>query len=123
MARPWVWNGNTLKTPSEYNWTYSDLSSEETGRSLDGTATKDVVTVKRSLDVTWWSMKDSGSDMTTVQFLSWIKADVFGTLNFPDPAYSANISKTMYTGDVTCTMYQMKNDVAEYKCTVSFIEQ
>ena len=123
MARPWIWNGQTLKTPSEYVWTFSDLSSEETGRALTGTAYKDIVAQKRSFDVTWWSLYDSGSDMTTVQFLAWVKPLAFGTLSYPDPSSVANISKTFYTGDVTCTQYGIKNDIAEYKCSVSFIEQ
>lgn len=123
MARPWVWNGNTIKTPSEYDWTRPDLSSEETGRSLDGTAYKDLVAVKRTLQVTWWSLKDSGEAFTTVNMLAMIKAGIFGTLSYPDPSSATNITKTFYTGDVKCTMYQMKNDVAEYRMSVSFIEQ
>jgi len=123
MSRPWVWEGHTLKTPSEYEWSYYDLSSEETGRSLDGTAFKDIISNKRTLNVTWWSLLDSGTGMTTVQFMDWVKPLVFGTLTYVDPASATNITKTFYTGDVSCTMYQMKNDIAEYRCTVSFIEQ
>lgn len=123
MARPWTWNGYTLKTPSEYSWSFSDLSSEETGRSLTGTAYKDIISQKRSLDVTWWSLFDSGSGMTTVLFMSWVKSQVFGTLSFPSPDSAANTTGTFYTGDVNCTQYGIKNDIAEYKCSVSFIEQ
>jgi len=123
MARAWTWNGATIKTPSEYSWLYADLSTEETGRSLDGTAYKDVVAVKRTLNCTWWSMRDSGDTYTTVNWLAAIKAGVFGTLVYPDPSSATNITKTFYTGDVECTQYQVKNDIAEYKCTVSFIEQ
>lgn len=123
MARPWIWNGHTLKTPSEYTWTFSDLSSEETGRALDGKAYKDIVAQKRSFDVTWWSLFDSGSEMTTKQLIAWVKPETFGTLSFPDPTEPTNTSGIFYTGDVTCTMYQIKNDVAEYRCSISFIEQ
>lgn len=123
MARPWVWNGHTLKTPSEYSWALADLSSEETGRALDGKAFKDIVAQKRSFDVTWWSVYDSGDGMTTVQFLEWVKGGVWGTLSYPDPSSTTNISKTFYTGDVSCTMYQMRGDVAEYRVTVKFVEQ
>lgn len=123
MARPWIWNGHVLKTPSEYPWLFSDLSSEETGRALDGKAYKDIVAQKRSFELVWWSVKDQGDEMTTVQFMSWVKSGVWGTLSFPDPTSATNISKIFYTGDVSCTMYQMKNDVAEYKLSVSFVQQ
>ena len=123
MARPWIWNGHTLKTPSEYSWKFSDLSSEETGRTLDGTAFKDIVSQKRSFDVVWWSVPDQGAGMTTVQFMSWVKSGVWGTLSYPDPSSATNISKIFYTGDVSCTMYQVKGNTAEYKLSVSFIEQ
>ena len=123
MARPWIWNGHVLKTPSEYSTNFADLSSEETGRSLDGTAFKDIVAQKESFDVTWWSLKDSGDDMTTVQLFQWIKSGVWGSLTFPSPTSATNITKTFYTGDVSCTMYQMRGDVAEYRVTVKFAEQ
>lgn len=124
MARLWTWNGNTIKTPSEYDWGWQDLSSEETGRSLDGKAFKDVVAVKRTLNVTWWHLTDSGDTFTTVNMLSIIKANIFGTLSYPDPASATNLSKIFYTGDVKCTQYRVRSDnVAEYKMSVTFIEQ
>jgi len=123
MARPWTWNGTTIKTPSEYDWLYADMSTEETGRSLDATAYKDLVAVKRSMRCTWWMMRDSGDTYTTVNWLSTIKAGIFGTLSYPDPSSATNITKTCYTGDVECNMYQVKDDIAYYKCSVSFIEQ
>jgi len=123
MARDWKWNGTTIKTPSEYSWSFADLSSEETGRSLDGTAYKDIVSQKRTLTCTWWSMHDSGDTYNTTTFLATVKSAVFGVLTFPDPLRDTNTTGTFYTGDVTCTMYQIKNDIAEYKITMTFIEQ
>lgn len=124
VSRPWTWNGTTIKTPSEYEWGYQDLSSEETGRSLDGTAYKDLVAVKRSLNVTWWHLPDAGETFTTVNMLSTIKSSVFGTLSYPDPSSATNIAKTFYTGDVKCTQYDVSpSGIAKYRMSVSFIEQ
>lgn len=122
MARTWSFNGHPLKTPSEVTWKEYDLSTEETGRSLDGTAYKDIVARKREVSVVWWSLRDTG-DFTTGDLLGIIRTGIFGTLNFPDPESSINVSRTVYVGDRECSMYQVKNDIAEYKFSCTFIEQ
>jgi hypothetical protein len=122
MARTWSFNGNPLKTPSEVTWKEYDLSTEETGRSLDGTAYKDIVSRKREVTVVWWSLRDTG-DFTTGDLLGIIRTGIFGTLNYPDPESSTNVSRTVYVGDRECSMYQVKNDIAEYKFSCTFIEQ
>lgn len=46
-------DGVAIPTPSEYNFSVEDLSTEETGRTLDGTMHKDVVAVKDYYKCTW----------------------------------------------------------------------
>jgi len=123
MSRTWNFNGFELKTPSEYEFKEYDLSSEVTGRSLNGTAYKDIIARKREIDVTWWSLRDSGDDFTTVQLLGILRLGAFGTLVYPDPESGTNVSRRMYVGDRECAMYQVKNDVAEYKFSCTFIEE
>lgn len=123
MARYFYFNGQMLKFPSEYVWREYDLSSEETGRALDGRAHKDIVARKRELVCTWWSLRDSGDTFTSVMLLDIVKQGVFGTLTCPDPLSATDVAHTMYVGDREATMYGVKNNVSEYKITITFIEQ
>ena len=43
----------TIPTPTTYKWGEEDLSSEETGRTLDGVMHKDVIAVKEYYECTW----------------------------------------------------------------------
>lgn len=51
--RPFKIDGVAIPTPSTYKVGIEDLSSEETGRTLDGLMHKDVVAVKDYYDCTW----------------------------------------------------------------------
>lgn len=51
--KPFKIDGVTIPTPSEYDFGIEDLSSEETGRTLDGAMHKDVVDVKDYYTCTW----------------------------------------------------------------------
>lgn len=46
-------DGVAIPTPSSYDFSIEDLSSEETGRTLDGEMHKDVVAVKDVYTCTW----------------------------------------------------------------------
>ena len=51
--KPFKIDGVTVPTPTEYDFGFEDLSSEETGRTLDGVMHKDVVAVKDYYTCTW----------------------------------------------------------------------
>ena len=50
---PFKINGTIIPTPSEYTFDIEDLSSEKSGRTLDGVMHKDVVAVKDIYTRTW----------------------------------------------------------------------
>lgn len=52
-ARPFKVDGVAIPTPSSYKFGIEDLSSEETGRTLDGIMHKDVVDDKDYYDCEW----------------------------------------------------------------------
>ena len=62
--RPFKIDGVAIPTPSEYQAGIEDLSSEETGRTLDGIMHKDVVDSKDYYDCKWVSL--SWEDMATL---------------------------------------------------------
>lgn len=51
--RPFKIDNVTIPTPTEYGFSAEDLSSEQTGRTLDGVMHKDVVAVKDTYTCTW----------------------------------------------------------------------
>lgn len=62
--RPFKVDGVVIPTPSEYKYSIEDLSSEETGRTLDGIMHKDVVATKDVYNCTW--KKLSWADTATL---------------------------------------------------------
>lgn len=56
QIRPFLIDGVAIPTPSTYTFDVEDLSSEKTGRTLDGKMHKDVVAVKDSYTCTWKSL-------------------------------------------------------------------
>lgn len=52
-SQPFKINGTAIPTPTEYEFNIEDLSSEETGRTLDGVMHKDVVSIKAYYTCTW----------------------------------------------------------------------
>ena len=57
-------NDTAIPTPTTYEWSREDLSSEATGRTLDGVMHKDVVAAKDTYSCTW--KKLSWSDAATL---------------------------------------------------------
>ncbi|WP_310603466.1 DUF6711 family protein [Anaerosporobacter sp.] len=88
--------GVSVKDPSSFSWSLFDLSSEDgAGRTLAGTATKDIVVQKRKLSVTWNNIgKD---DAETI--LKQVNSKVFFSVTYPDAMTGTNLTKTFYVGD------------------------
>ena len=53
FEKPFKIDGVTIPTPSEYEFNIEDLSSEQSGRTLDGVMHKDVVSVKDYYTCKW----------------------------------------------------------------------
>lgn len=53
LKNPFKINGTVIPVPSEYGFDIEDLSSEESGRTLDGIMHKDVVSTKDYYTCTW----------------------------------------------------------------------
>lgn len=88
--------GVSVKDPSSFSWNLMDLSSEDgTGRTLAGTATKDVVSQKRKLSISWGNIgKDDAESI-----LKLINSKVFFSVYYPDAMTGTNLTKTFYVGD------------------------
>ena len=84
-------DGVTIPTPTTYEWSQEDLSSEETGRTLDGIMHKDVIDYKDAYKCTW--KKLSWADTATL--LGAIRGKTKVVLQYADPI----IPNQMNTGE------------------------
>ena len=82
-AKPFKIDGTIIPTPSEYGFDIEDLSSEKSGRTLDGVMHKDVVSVKDYYTCTW--KKLSWND--TADLLALVNGKTKVKLTYVDPRY------------------------------------
>ena len=80
-SNPFKINGTTIPTPSEYGFDIEDLSSEASGRTLDGVMHKDVIAVKDYYTCTWKHM--SWTDAASL--LNLVNGKTQVTFTYVDP--------------------------------------
>lgn len=76
-------DGVAIPTPSEYGFDIEDLSSEESGRTLDGVMHKDVIDVKDYYTCTWKSL--SWTDAASL--LNLVNGKTKVRLTYVDPRF------------------------------------
>lgn len=109
--QPMTVDGVAIPTPTTLKVNIEDLSSEATGRTLDGYMHKDVVAEKRYLDCTW--KKLTGPEAALL--LATVKVKTQVTVRFPDP-YVPSVWQigNFYVGKRTCTAKNLGADPWEW---------
>ena len=87
--------GVTIKTPSSSTWGYADLSSEESGRTLDGKSHKDIIAPKVKLECVWSNL--TGAEASTI--LKAVCPYAYRNVTYLDTLENAELTKSFYTGD------------------------
>jgi len=87
--------GVTYKTPSSLTWGYSDLSSEESGRTLDRLSHKDIIASKVKLDCSW----SNPNATETMALLQAVCPYAYRNITYLDPMTNTEVTKEFYTGD------------------------
>lgn len=118
MDRKFTWKGTEIAFPDSFNWTYEDISTSNTGRTLSAKMQKSIVASKRTLSCGWKCLPDSVSS----HLLKTIKADTYGDLNFPDPMEGKNITRNFYSGSPQATMMTMDDEVV-WDITLELVER
>lgn len=118
-ARPFKIDGVAIPTPSTYEAGIEDLSSEQTGRTLDGVMHKDVVAVKDYYSCTWKVL--SWEDIATI--LNAINAKPSFELTYADPRVPNRfITNTFYVGERTTPALNLADPKKTWKdLTLKFI--
>ena len=111
-VQPFTVDGVALPTPDEYKPGIEDLSSDETGRTLDGIMHKDVVAVKDYYEFTW--KKLSWVDAATLFNAVDGKTEV--TLVYADPRHPFTwLSNRFYVGKRSCSALNLNDPINTWK--------
>lgn len=98
-------NGTVVPSPAELTVGRFDLSSENSGRTMDGKMVKDIISKKSRLSLKWNTL----SWESTKLLLDTIEAKVTFSVRYPDPKEGRFVTKTMYVGDRTVPSVMVKN--------------
>lgn len=119
MTRKFIWEGTAIPYPDKISWGYNEISTAESGRTLDATMHKEVVAPKRKLECIWQTADDSKA----ARILSAVKARTFGSLTYPDAMEGRDATRTFYTGDPSSESITLMHGVIWWTVKINFIEQ
>lgn len=109
----------TLPPPSSWTWSYYDLSSDDSGRSLDGTMHKDLAGGSKRKNECVWSYKDVS---VAKSIMTAAKGAIFIYMKYLDPFDGVTKTITVYTGDITATAQNAFGETV-FEVKLNFIEQ
>jgi hypothetical protein len=100
-------NGITITTPGSYDWEDNSVSTDDTGRTEDGTMKILMITQKRKIPCAWRHLTQAEA----VTLLNIIKPDYFGPIGASYTPLSIEYSDPKngtVTGDFYCTTLKAK---------------
>ena len=113
-------NGIDIPSPVSCTWGFSDLSSDESGRSTrTGAMQKDIIAQKRTLDFTWGILS---LDEAAIVAKLCKNSGAAVLLTYPDILENKIIIGQFYTGDLTNGSYIVLDDIYINGLSCSFIE-
>lgn len=107
-------NGKKVKTPSKFDPVLQDISSSESGRTLDGIMHKDRVTQKWKISIAW----NNPTPQETSDILTTFD-DVEFDVTFNNPKTNTRDTRRFYAGDRSAPVKQWFVDGERYS-QVSF---
>lgn len=99
-------NSTVIKTPADVTWSLQDLSSPDTGRTLDGVMHKDRVAQKVKLACKWPAMSTHDASI----LLKNANSQVNFQLTYFDVMENANRTATFYVGDRSVPYLWIRED-------------
>lgn len=117
--RPFKIDGVAIPTPAEYQAGIEDLSTEQTGRTLDGTMHKDVVASKDYYECKWVFL--SWDDIATI--LNAINEKESFNFTYADPRVPNRfITNKFYVGERSAAALNLTDPKKSWKSlTLKFI--
>lgn len=118
--RPFKIDGIAIPTPTTYVFNTEDLSTEETGRTLDGVMHKDIVAIKATYECTWKRL--TWEDMAILLNALYGKTQFLFT--HVDPRWAGQfITGTFYVGKRSGAALNVRDTKRTWKdISMTFIE-
>lgn len=111
-TKPFTVDGVVLPTPDTYKPGIEDLSSEATGRTLDGVMHKDVVAVKDYYEFTWKTV----SWVDAAKIFNAVDGKTEVTLTYADPRVPDRfLTNRFYVGKRGCQALNLNDPVHTWK--------
>ncbi len=109
---PFTVDGVVLPTPDEYKPSIEDLSSEATGRTLNGTMHKDVVSIKDYYEFSWKVL----SWESAAKILNAVDGKSEVTLTYADPRVPNRfLTNRFYVGKRSCAALNLNDPVNTWR--------
>lgn len=109
---PFKVDGVVLPTPDKYKPSIEDLSSEATGRTLDGIMHKDVVSVKDTYEFVW----NVVSWENAAKIFNSVDGKTQVSLTYADPRIPNRfLNSTFYVGKRSCEALNLNDPVNTWK--------
>jgi len=100
-------HGDVIPSPKEFQVTPMDIdNSESSVRTSDGTLTRDRITIKRQIDITWGILR-----WNDISIILKSMSDMFFEVYYPDPMEGTYVTKTFYVGNRPCPVALEKDGV------------
>lgn len=114
-------NNIDVAPPVQCDWSYADLSSDESGRSTrTGAMSKDIIAQKHTLNLTWGYL--TFAEASKIAQLCKKKGAAL-YLTYPDVIVGKYVTGRFYTGDLSGGYNVFKDDeIYVMNMTCSFIE-
>ena len=111
-------NGEDCPIPSEFNWSVQQVSSPDSGRTLDGMMHVERVTRKEKIGLKWAAKTPA----ETSQILQLFSGEYF-QVTYRSPLTNSIVTKTFYSGDQSSPYYWwVRNGLLE-SITFNIIER
>jgi hypothetical protein len=103
--------GSSVPDPSEFTWTLTDLSSDNSGRNAAGSMMKDRIAQKVKLACKWPFLTQAQA----ASLLQAVNATIFFTATYPDPMAGVTATNTFYVGDRTTPLFSYQGGAAGWE--------
>lgn len=110
-------NGVDIAAPDSYSVAIQDINGGESQRSASGLMIKDIVAVKRKIELNWTAISDSDT-----QKILQLASNNFFNVTYTDPQEGV-VTKTFYSGDRTTTGITFKEGKIYWGLKFNIIER
>lgn len=112
--------GVTVREPSSLTWGLSDLSSQESERTLDGKSHKDIIAQKVKLECVWNNL--TGTQASPI--LQAVCPYAYRNVTYIDPLTNSQVTKSFYTGDKSASVKSYSLNGTTYSSIAfNFVEE